>query len=278
MSQQEEESTPSPSRRRDRRFGRKQTDVDGTLEAAAADGTLEAAAAQWADDGGAHEAGEAEQTAPDLAALEAELDEQLSELDALQPDLEAAQPAEEAVDGEPTEAKTVREQELEAQLAAAVQRADEAETTTQRIAADYQNLQRRTTDQLARAEELANESAASNLIAMGDELRRVLEHTDAGQSDPLIDGVRAVLTQLDRQLASMGVTEMELDGAVFDPNLHVAVAAEPSPDVTENTVGKVWLRGYMISSKSGDVEKVLRPAQVVVQQPLTGAPEQPEVG
>ena len=67
-----------------------------------------------------------------------------------------------------------------------------------------------------------------------------------------------VLKQLDDFLAESGVQPIEAEGEKFDPNLHEAIAREPSDEVPEGTVVRQTRRGYRLK------DRLLRPSSVVV--------------
>jgi molecular chaperone GrpE len=73
-----------------------------------------------------------------------------------------------------------------------------------------------------------------------------------------------VAGQLRNFLREQGVEEFEAVGQPFDPNLHDAVAQEPSAKVPEGTIISQVRRGYRLR------DRLLRPASVVVS---TGAPK-----
>jgi molecular chaperone GrpE len=66
-----------------------------------------------------------------------------------------------------------------------------------------------------------------------------------------------VLKQLNDFLAENGLQPIEAEGKKFDPNLHEAIAHQPS-DFPEGTVIRQTRRGYRFK------DRLLRPSQVVV--------------
>ena len=134
-----------------------------------------------------------------------------------------------------------------------------------RLAAEMDNLRRRTEREVKDAKAYAAASFARDMLAVSDNLRRALEAVPGDLKDaaatamkPLVEGVemteRAMLTTLERH----GVKKIEAEGQKFDPNFHQAMFEVPNPDVPNNTVVQVVQTGYMIG------ERVLRPAMVGV--------------
>jgi molecular chaperone GrpE len=134
-----------------------------------------------------------------------------------------------------------------------------------RVAAEMENLRRRTARDVHDARTYAVANLARDMLSVSDNLRRALDAIpaeakasgDAGFK-ALIDGVeiteRAMLSGLERH----GVKKLEPQGEKFDPNFHQAMFEVPNPDVPANTVVQIVQPGYSIG------ERVLRPAMVGV--------------
>ncbi|TIS59419.1 nucleotide exchange factor GrpE [Mesorhizobium sp.] len=141
-----------------------------------------------------------------------------------------------------------------------------------RVAAEMENLRRRTARDVHDARAYAVANFARDMLSVSDNLRRALDAIpaetkasgDAGFK-ALIEGVeiteRAMLSALERH----GVKKLEPEGEKFDPNFHQAMFEVPNPDVPANTVVQVVQPGYSIG------ERVLRPAMVGVAK---GGPKQ----
>lgn len=141
-----------------------------------------------------------------------------------------------------------------------------------RVAADMENLRRRTARDVHDARAYAIANFARDMLSVSDNLRRALDAIpaeakasgDAGFK-AFIDGVditeRAMLSALERH----GVKKLEPEGERFDPNFHQAMFEVPNADVPANTVVQVVQPGYSIG------ERVLRPAMVGVAK---GGPKQ----
>jgi molecular chaperone GrpE len=134
-----------------------------------------------------------------------------------------------------------------------------------RLAAEMDNLRRRTDREIKDAKSYAVTGFARDMLAVSDNLRRAIETlpdearaaADATLT-ALIEGVemteRGMLSTLERH----GVRKIEAEGQRFDPNFHQAMFEVPNPNVPNNTVVQVVQAGYAIG------ERVLRPAMVGV--------------
>jgi molecular chaperone GrpE len=145
-----------------------------------------------------------------------------------------------------------------------------------RLAADMENLRRRTARDVHDARSYAIANFARDMLSVSDDLKRALdaipaEAKAAGDAgfNALIEGVemteRSMLSALERH----GVRKLQPEGEKFDPNFHQAMFEVPNPGVPSGTVTQVVQTGYVIG------DRVLRPAMVGVSKggPKAAAPE-----
>ncbi|MBC7280960.1 nucleotide exchange factor GrpE [Hoeflea sp.] len=134
-----------------------------------------------------------------------------------------------------------------------------------RMAAEMENLRRRTAREIKDAKSYAISGFARDMLQVSDNLQRALaavpEQTDDATDNglkTLIEGVelteRAMISALERH----GVVKLEPMGQKFDPNFHQAMYEVPNTDVPNNTVVDVVQPGYVIG------DRMLRPAMVGV--------------
>ena len=154
------------------------------------------------------------------------------------------------------EAGAVVDGDLEAQLAAAEQRADEHLDDLRRLAAEFDNYRKRVAREHERLVRHASERLVKELLPVLDDLERALEAAEQHQEARLEEGVKLVHRALADALRKEGLEEIRTDGR-FDPHVHEALLSQPS-EAEEGTVVQVLQRGW----RMGD--RVLRPARVVV--------------
>jgi molecular chaperone GrpE len=134
-----------------------------------------------------------------------------------------------------------------------------------RLAAEMDNLRRRTERDVKDAKAYSVSGFARDMLAVSDNLRRALDAVPtekrAGADatlETLLEGVemteRSMLSALERH----GVKKIDAEGQKFDPNFHQAMFEIPNPNVPNNTVVQVVQAGFVIG------ERVLRPAMVGV--------------
>ena len=129
----------------------------------------------------------------------------------------------------------------------------------QRAQADFVNYKNR----VQRDQELMKSVMKGDIIRkflpVLDDLERALQNrpADAGS---WMDGIELIHKKLQSILESEGVTRIEAEGQLFDPNFHEAISHEPNGTVESGHVIGVVQNGYMLG------DRVVRPAMVRVAQ------------
>lgn len=133
-----------------------------------------------------------------------------------------------------------------------------------RMAADMENLRKRTEREKADTAKYAVSKFAEDMLRVGDNLGRALESVPEDTEDKdaalksLRDGIAMTGQELVKGLEKHGVVKDEPKGETFDPNKHQAIAQVEDANVPSGQICEVFQIGYMIS------DRVLRPAMVVV--------------
>lgn len=140
------------------------------------------------------------------------------------------------------------------------------------LAADMQNLRRRTAKDVKDAREFSIAGFAREMLDVSDNLRRALEALPEDAKNPedanfkaLIEGVEMTERAMMRGLEKGGVKKLTPNNERFDPNLHQAMFEIPNADVPNNTVLQVVQDGFVIGTRC------LRPAMVGISK---GGPKQ----
>ena len=127
-----------------------------------------------------------------------------------------------------------------------------------RSQADFENYKKRAAREKEEAIKYANSSLLERLVAIVDNFELGLEAAKSeGEQSPVYSGMTLVLKQLNDFLAESGLQPIEAERKKFDPNLHEAIAHQPS-DLPEGTIIRQTRRGYRFK------DRLLRPSQVVV--------------
>jgi molecular chaperone GrpE len=156
----------------------------------------------------------------------------------------------------------------EEQIAAAKKEAAENYERYLRSVADLDNYRKRAVRDREDAAHRAATRILEDLIPVLDNLGHALNATRAANADlkSLAGGVEMIVSQLKSALSAHGLAEVAPVGKPFDPNLHEAIAQQPSPEVPADHVAAVTRIGYTLNGR------LVRAASVVVS---TGRPEKP---
>lgn len=145
-----------------------------------------------------------------------------------------------------------------------------------RMAAEMDNLRKRTDREIADTRAYAIAGFARDMLSATDSLSRALMMMPAdaranadGTTKSLIEGIEMTEREMQRLLAKHGVRPIEAEGQKFDPHKHQAMFEVPDPTRPEGTVVQVVQAGFAIG------DRVLRPAMVGVAK--GGAAANPEV-
>jgi molecular chaperone GrpE len=157
---------------------------------------------------------------------------------------------------------------IEEQIAAAKKEASDNYERYLRSVADLDNYRKRAVRDREDAAHRAATRILEDLIPVLDNLGHALAATKAANADlkSLSGGVEMIASQLKTALASHGLAEVAPVGKPFDPNLHEAIAQQPSPEIPADHVAAVTRIGYTLNGR------LVRAASVVVS---TGKPEKP---
>jgi molecular chaperone GrpE len=128
-----------------------------------------------------------------------------------------------------------------------------------RSQADFENYKKRSAREKEEAIKYANSALLERLVSIIDNFELGLAAAkEQGEQSPIYSGMVLVQKQLNDLLAENGLQPIEAQGRKFDPNVHEAIAHEPSDQVPEGIVLRQTRRGYRFK------DRLLRPAKVVV--------------
>ena len=128
-----------------------------------------------------------------------------------------------------------------------------------RSQADFENYKKRSAREKEEAIKYANSALLERLVAIIDNFELGLAAAkEQGEQSPIYSGMVLVQKQLNDLLAENRLDPIEAEGKKFDPNVHEAIAHEPSNQVAEGIVLRQTRRGYRFK------DRLLRPAKVIV--------------
>ena len=146
--------------------------------------------------------------------------------------------------------------DLQAALAAAEARALESRDLYMRALAEIENVRKRAARDVEQAHKYALDRFANDLIGVKDSLELGL--IAAASPETLKAGTEATLKLLAKAFEKAGLNEIEPLGEPFNPELHEAMAMQPSAEHIPDSVLQVVQKGYQLNGR------LLRPARVIV--------------
>lgn len=145
---------------------------------------------------------------------------------------------------------------LQAELETAQAKANENWDTVLRMKADADNQRKRSDKQVQDAHKFAVQKFVSEILPVADSLEMGL--TAEGDIEKIREGMKLTMDVFKSSMAKFSVEAVEPLGDKFDPELHQAMAMQPSEEYEEGHVSAVMQKGYTLNGR------LVRPAMVMV--------------
>jgi len=141
-----------------------------------------------------------------------------------------------------------------------------------RLSADFDNFRKRTEREKASFLAYGKKQLAEKLLPSYEVLLRQSEKMDkeaasdtcAAELKSLKDGIKMVLSEMEKAFRSEGIERMDVLDKPYDPQTQEAVAMVPSSEEQDGFVLQEVQMGFLMDGK------VLRPARVIVGQHAEG--------
>ncbi|HFC93304.1 MAG TPA: nucleotide exchange factor GrpE [Leucothrix mucor] len=160
------------------------------------------------------------------------------------PHVEQTEGAEDAIDA------------LREELVKAEEKAAESWDTLVRLQAEMDNQRKRTEKQVSDAHKFAIKSFVEQLLPVIDSLEMGLQAK--GDLDSIREGMNLTLKQFESLMQKQNLQAVNPLGEKFDPELHQAMAMQPSEEYEDGLVAAVMQKGYTLNGR------LVRPAMVMV--------------
>ena len=153
-----------------------------------------------------------------------------------------------------------KEESIEDKLAAAETKIAELQDKYLRQVAEFDNYRKRTIKEKAELILNGAEKTVTAILPVLDDLERALKNMDKMEDlDAVKKGVDLIYQKFVKVLGDQGVKKIDTENAVFNIDLHEAIAQVPAPsDEMKGKVIDCVKSGYTLN------EKVIRHAQVAV--------------
>jgi molecular chaperone GrpE len=159
-------------------------------------------------------------------------------------------------------------QELRNQAEGLKKEKDDIFAKLQRVAADYDNYQKRSAKQIAEGISHEKEKIIKAILPVLDDFERVLANTDCEENvEAVTSGMRIVYEHAIEVLRAQGVEQIKAEGERFDPAMHAAITQRAESGKEDDVVLEELQKGYKLNGR------VIRASRVVVNK--APAAEQP---
>lgn len=135
---------------------------------------------------------------------------------------------------------------------------DDNEQKILRLYADMENARKRSQQEVINAHKFALSEFIKSLLPIVDSLEKTLAAAPENNATAIIQGTQLTLKMLLDELTRAGVTIVNPINAPFNPEVHEAMALQPSDQAAANTVLQVLQKGYLLNGR------LVRPALVIV--------------
>jgi molecular chaperone GrpE len=136
----------------------------------------------------------------------------------------------------------------------------------QRVAADYDNYQKRSAKQITDSVAYEKDKIIKVLLPVLDDFERAIMHAE--NVDSVVEGVKLVYEHLKGVLRSQGVEQIETAGQHFDPSVHEAIAQQSDESKEDGMILEELQKGYKLNGR------VIRASRVVVNKAPSAQAEQ----
>ena len=147
-------------------------------------------------------------------------------------------------------------EEMRAELEKLQEKADQNWDTVLRMKAEAENQRRRSDKQVEDAHKYAVQKFVGELLPVADSLEMGM--AAEGDIEQIREGMNLTMNVLNKALEKFSVESVDPLGEKFDPELHQAMAMQPSDEYEEGHVSAVMQKGYTLNGR------LVRPAMVMV--------------
>ncbi len=137
---------------------------------------------------------------------------------------------------------------------------DEMKDKYLRALADGENARKRLAKEKQEVISFGIENTICDFLPVIDSFENALRFAEAasGEVKNWAMGFQMILSQFRQVLQNYGITPLQSEGVLFDPNFHDAVESIETLDAPEGTILKEFTKGYRSASRT------IRPARVQV--------------
>jgi len=155
-----------------------------------------------------------------------------------------------------TEDSEVTIESLQAELEEANTKANDNWDKALRIQAEMDNLRKRSEKQVEDAHKYAVKKFVEELLPVADSLE--MGYAVEGEVEQIREGIGLTMNVFKAAMEKFSVVAVDPLGEKFNPDLHQAMAMQPSEEYEDDHVSAVMQKGYTLNGR------LVRPAMVMV--------------
>ncbi len=172
--------------------------------------------------------------------------------------VEVVQPSEAPVAEQQTEIQSLKQE-----LDTCKKKLSEIQDSKQRLAADFDNYQKRIIKERQDVERTATNSLIRKLLDVYESLEKAISSVKDATNNEFVDGVKMIYKEFSRILKSEGLEPIPSIGLPLDVYKHEVFMQKVNDELPEDTVLEEIQKGYLLNSF------VIRTSKVVVSQKST---------
>ncbi|MEK7297498.1 MAG: nucleotide exchange factor GrpE [Planctomycetota bacterium] len=154
-------------------------------------------------------------------------------------------------------------QSLKQELDTCKKKLSEIQDSKQRLAADFDNYQKRIIKERQDVERTATNSLIRKLLDVYESLEKAISSVKDAANNEFVDGVKMIYKEFSRILKSEGLEPISSIGLPLDVYKHEVFMQKVNDELPEDTVLEEIQKGYLLNSF------VIRTSKVVVSQKST---------
>lgn len=163
-------------------------------------------------------------------------------------------------------------EDMQKQIESLKKEKDDTFAKLQRVAADYDNYQKRSARQFADSINYEKDKIIKTLLPVLDNFEYIISNTACEVKDEaLLKGVKIIYDHLLGVLKSQGVEQINSAGEKFDPAYHEALTHRAEESKEDGVVLEELQKGYMLNGR------VIRASRVVVNKLVAKNVEQAKI-
>lgn len=154
------------------------------------------------------------------------------------------------------EQETENIEELKNQLEREKEETVSQEKKIQYLLADFENLKKRTESDVQNKVNSITDDLILKFLSIYDDFIRARDALS--KQNVNVDGLDAILKNMNSFLSEYGIRPIDALGEVFDPSLHEAISIKDDSSLDDNTITAELRKGYILK------DRVIRPSLVEI--------------